>query len=90
MKRKLALAIVLAMPLLGAGNAPPDAQPQKKAPCCFNNPGYSGTCSVEPGAGETCASVLAYLNNPNAAGKTYCGNATLRGGWKAVRCKPAR
>ena len=34
--------------------------------------------------------MLAYLNDPKAAGKSYCSNTTIRGGWKNVRCKPAR
>jgi hypothetical protein len=88
MKRRLVLAVSLTMPLLGAEYSPPDAQRQRP-PCCSNNPRYAGTCVVEPGDGETCRSVLAYLNDPKAAGKTYCSNTTIRGGWKAVRCKPA-
>ena len=69
--------------------APARAQQRQQPPCCFNNPRYAGPCSVEPSAGETCRSVLAYLNDPKAVGKTYCSNTTIRGGWKGVRCQPA-
>ena len=60
---------------------------QAAAKCCFNNPRYTGTCEVTLGEGETCASVLAYLNNQAATGKSYCGNTTIRGGWATVACK---
>jgi hypothetical protein len=60
--------------------APP---PQR---CCFTNPRHTGTCEVTPGTGETCAGILAYLNNPNSQGKTYCGNTTIRGGWQSASC----
>jgi hypothetical protein len=54
--------------------------------CCFTNPQYTGKCVVQPAAGETCASILGYLNNPQAQGKNYCGNTTVRGGWTEVDC----
>jgi hypothetical protein len=54
--------------------------------CCFTNPQYTGKCVVQPGAGETCASILAYLNNPQAQGKSYCGNTDIRGGWALADC----
>ena len=44
---------------------------------------------VRPAEGETCASILAYLNRPNTVGKTYCDNTTVRGGWQLAKCKPA-
>jgi hypothetical protein len=56
------------------------------APCCFTNPRYAGVCQVVPGEGETCATILAYLNNQTSAGKTYCGSTTIRGGWTTVAC----
>ena len=65
--------------LMGARSAP--------KPCCFTNPRYSGVCAVEPGEGETCQSVLDYLNNPQSHGKTYCGSTNVRGGWKQVTCE---
>ena len=54
--------------------------------CCLTNPRFKGTCQVTPGEGETCQDVLAFLNNPMAKGKTYCGNTDIRGGWKLVSC----
>jgi hypothetical protein len=54
--------------------------------CCFNNPRYTGTCEVTPGPDETCADILAYLNNQASVGKTYCGNTKVRGGWSQVEC----
>ena len=54
--------------------------------CCFTNPQYTGKCVVQPAADETCASILDYLNNPQAQGKNYCGNTTVRGGWTQVDC----
>jgi hypothetical protein len=62
------------------------SEPTKK-PCCFNNPAYSGTCKVQPAEDETCASILAYLNNPMAEGKSYCGGTTVRQGWTEVSCE---
>ena len=56
-------------------------------PCCFTNPRFTGVCSVTPGEDETCASILAYLNNPNSTGKAYCGGTTVRGGWTQVACE---
>jgi hypothetical protein len=56
-------------------------------PCCFTNPRYTGVCAVEPGEGESCQSILDYLNNPQSQGKTYCGNTNVRGGWKRVACE---
>jgi hypothetical protein len=55
--------------------------------CCFSHPSYSGTCEVVPAEGETCESVLQYLNTPLSQGKTYCGGTELRGGWKLVSCE---
>jgi hypothetical protein len=58
----------------------------QQEPCCFENPRYTGTCQVTPGPEETCGDILAYLNNPNSVGKTYCGNTKVRGGWSQVAC----
>jgi hypothetical protein len=60
---------------------------QEKPKCCFTNPQYSGVCQVEPAKGESCDSILAYLNQPGATGKTYCSNTDVRGGWQRVSCK---
>ena len=54
--------------------------------CCYTNPRYTGVCVVQPAEGETCSSILAYLNNPRSQGKSYCGNTEVRGGWKQVAC----
>jgi hypothetical protein len=55
--------------------------------CCVANPRFSGICKVELGPDETCRDVLAYLNNAASAGKSYCGNTDVRGGWKEVACQ---
>jgi hypothetical protein len=55
--------------------------------CCFSNPRYSGVCEVTPGEDETCADILAYLNNQASVGKTYCGSTQVRGGWSQVECE---
>lgn len=57
------------------------------AHCCFTNPRYVGTCDVQPATDETCVSILGYLNNPQSQGKTYCGNTSVRGDWKAASCE---
>jgi hypothetical protein len=54
------------------------AQDPPTTKCCFTNPGFAGTCEVEPAKDETCASILGYLNNPMSQGKGYCGNTTIR------------
>jgi hypothetical protein len=78
---------VLAASLVLAAVLPLTAQAQKPATtCCFNNQRYTGTCEVTPGEGESCASILAYLNNPSSTGKSYCGSTTIRGGWSQVQC----
>ena len=43
-----------------------------------------------PGEGETCQSILAYLNNPMSTGKSYCGGTAVRGGWVQVDCKTGK
>jgi hypothetical protein len=59
----------------------------QQAPCCFENPRFSGTCEVTPGEDESCSSILGYLNNPNSVGKVYCVNTKVRGGWSQVSCE---
>jgi hypothetical protein len=66
--------------------APVSAQDQARKKCCFTNPGYSGTCEVEPAKDESCGQILGYLNNPMAQGKSYCGNTQVRSGWKQTDC----
>ena len=62
------------------------SEPPKKA-CCFQNSAYSGTCKVVPSGDETCASILAYLNNPMAEVKSYCEGTSVRRGWIEVDCE---
>lgn len=83
----LSIAFGLAMTVATASPAPMAAQATD--PCCFTNPRYTGVCKVVPGEGETCADILAYLNNQSSVGKSYCGNTTIRGGWAQVDCDAA-
>jgi hypothetical protein len=79
--------------LLALASAGPNAMVQQDEPkeseetCCFSNPAYSGVCEVQPAEGETCEGILAYLNNPMAQGKDYCGGTQVRGGWTQVKCE---
>jgi hypothetical protein len=54
--------------------------------CCLANFRFTGPCEVTVGPGESCSDVLAYLNNFQSAGRQYCGNTIIRGGWTLVRC----
>jgi hypothetical protein len=81
----LICALICGPALAATGSHQESAQ---QAPCCFENPRFSGTCEVTPGEGESCSSVLGYLNNPNSIGKDYCGNTQIRGGWSQVSCEP--
>src|SRR5258705_11908676 len=80
---------------LGAAAAapPPKAAPPAAASgrpsCCYTNPQYAGVCVAEAGEGETCASIRAYLNNPQAQGKTYCATTNVRVGWTQGTCARA-
>lgn len=56
------------------------------AKCCFTNPAFTGVCQVMPAEGETCKSILEYLNTPNSVGKSYCGDTNVRGGWQQTSC----
>lgn len=56
------------------------------AVCCLTNFRFTGACEATLGPGESCADVLAYLNNSQAVGRQYCGNTIIRGGWTLVRC----
>jgi hypothetical protein len=58
-----------------------------KAPtCCFTNTAYTGVCEVTPAKGESCSTIVQYLNTPNSTGKTYCGSTAVRGGWAQASC----
>ncbi len=78
------VGLAVALVVLGAMAVETKSETKK---CCFASPAYSGICEVTPGEGETCSSILAYLNNPSGVGKTYCGNTKERGTWKQVACK---
>ncbi len=54
--------------------------------CCFNNFRYAGGCMVVARGGETCQSILSYLNNFQSVGRYYCDNTTVRGGWSLTDC----
>ncbi len=73
--------------MIGAPGEPEAANAAGADPCCFTNPRYTGVCQVTPGEGESCSSILGYLNNPNSVGKSYCGGTTVRGGWSQVTCE---
>jgi hypothetical protein len=82
-------ALLCAAPLAGVAGTnddPEAAATSQQKSCCFENPRYSGTCEVTPGPEESCGDILAYLNNPNSVGKSYCGNTKVRGGWSQVAC----
>ncbi len=86
------LAAFFTLALGATTSAPAQAPAPTPAPCCFVNESYSGTCVVVPAGKESCATILAYLNSPNTAGKTYCNSTRLRGGWRSAPCvsrKPA-
>jgi hypothetical protein len=82
-------AVLALLASTATGGAARPAQEKQKEPtsCCFTNQRYSGTCEVTPAAGETCASILDYLNKPMSQGKGYCGNTEIRGGWQACEVK---
>jgi hypothetical protein len=82
--------VVMLLALLGTGQASEPAKAPRRAPaapaCCYANPQYAGLCIVQPAKGETCSSILGFLNDPRSQGKSYCGHTTIRGGWKRVEC----
>lgn len=86
-KRILGCAVLLALAGGGSGVAARAAGPAPA--CCYTNPQFSGVCSVEPGEGESCATILAYLNDPQSQGKNYCGSTSIRGGWTPRKCDTA-
>jgi hypothetical protein len=77
--RRIAALLAGAVLLMGAASA--------RKPCCFTNPKYAGVCAVQPAEGETCQSILDYLNNPQSQGKTYCESTNVRGGWQHAACE---
>jgi len=81
---------VVTVALLCVGGAASQLTASEAATCCFSNPRYSGQCEVTPGADESCADILSYLNSQNSVGKNYCGNTTIRGGWTTVTCEETK
>lgn len=69
------------------GEDPAAEKPPPRDDCCFTNVAYTGVCRVRPVEDETCATILAYLNDPMSKGKDYCGTTTIRGGWQEVVCE---
>ena len=67
--------------------AAPAEQASPRADCCFINRAFTGVCRVKPADGETCATILAYLNDPRSQGRSYCGGTTIRSGWQQVSCE---
>jgi len=65
----------------------PGGEESPGADCCFTNRAYSGVCVVGPAENETCGSILAYLNNEQSVGRSYCDRTNIRGGWQAVPCE---
>jgi len=80
-----ALVLALAAATISAGGAAAPAASR----CCLTHRDHAGVCVVVPGAGESCEGILAYLNSPHTAGRTYCGGTRIRGGWRTVPCPPA-
>ena len=82
---EIAVAVVAALAVLVPAQIAGSAEP-----CCFANDHYEGSCKVIPGKGETCQSILAYLNDPMSTGKSYCGGTSVRGGWVQADCKTGK
>jgi hypothetical protein len=94
MKRTSAIGLVLlvctVIVVAGLAALAPAMVAGSAEPCCFANDRYEGTCKVIPAEGETCQSILGYLNNPMSTGKPYCGSTSVRGGWVQVDCKTGK
>ena len=84
--RRAALLLALAA-TMGTRASAMAAPETKHSPCCFTNLRYAGVCQAEPLEDETCASILAYLNQPTSVGKSHCNSTAVRGGWKQTKCK---
>jgi hypothetical protein len=83
------LAAVAVVGAVAAVASPTSPAADEKRSCCVANPRHAGICKVVLGPEETCRDVLEYLNNAASAGRTYCGNTSVRGGWKEVECQEA-
>jgi hypothetical protein len=82
----IGVVLLLAAVVASAQTISGQAQRGQGGVCCLTNFRFTGPCEVTVGAGESCSDVLAYLNNFQAAGRQYCGNTIIRGGWTLVRC----
>ena len=82
-----AVAVAGAIVASAAPTVPAAGEDAGSRLCCVANPRFAGICKVELGPEETCKDVLDYLNNAASVGKTYCGNTTVRMGWKQVECQ---
>jgi len=82
---KLFLVLLLVFSFSGLLLA--DENKSTETVCCFTNPQFAGGCKVNLGKDETCADILKYLNTAGTAGKTYCNNTKIRGGWEKVTCE---
>jgi hypothetical protein len=88
MKKFLATFLMVFIVLLPALlQSDENEEEQAQAQCCFTHDGYQGNCVVTPTEGETCESILEYLNTAGTVGKTYCNNSKWRGGWTQVSCE---
>jgi len=81
--RRLALLTLAGLAMIGGTG---QGTTRQDAECCFKHPDFQGTCKVAPAQGETCASILDYLNKSGSTGKNYCNNSELRGRWTQVDC----
>jgi hypothetical protein len=79
-------ALVLAVAVASAQTISGQVERGDGGRCCLTNFRYSGICEVSVGSGESCGDVLSYLNNFQSAGRQYCGNSIIRGGWTLSRC----
>ena len=77
----------VAHPKACVGGAAAPQEPSPRDDCCFTNRSFSGVCRVSPEESETCATILAYLNDPRSQGRNYCGATTIRTGWQQVPCE---
>jgi hypothetical protein len=82
-----AAAAVVAALAASAASGTGNGERDESASCCVANPRFAGICKVELGPEESCADVLAYLNNAASTGRTYCGGTPIRMGWKQVECQ---
>lgn len=89
MKQLLVLVAVLMLFPAILATAQEDETSSSSQQCCFSREGYQGICKVTPGEGESCESILEYLNTPETVGKSYCGGNKLRGGWELINCEAA-